>query len=223
MAMKPVVELKDIYFSYPAASAGERAAGKSVLRGFSFHVMEGETLVIAGKSGCGKTTLLRLIAWLEEPSSGELLFRGRPYASYDPPGLRRKVSLVFQTPVMMEGSVRHNLGLGICDPAPDEVYLSWMERLGLEGDLLGRSADALSVGQAQRVAVIRSLLVRPEVLLLDEPTSGLDPESAARFREAVGALCGEEGLSIVWNSHDVPSVEPMADRVIRLEGGGDDN
>lgn len=221
--MKTLVKLENIYFSYPAASTGEGGAGKSVLRGFSLHVMEGETLVVAGKSGCGKTTLLRLMAWLEEPSSGQLLFRGRPYASYDPPGLRRKVSLVSQTPVMMDGSVRRNLGLGLAEPASDGVYLSWMERLGLEKDLLDRSAESLSVGQAQRVAVIRSLLIRPEVLLLDEPTSGLDPESAGQFREAVGSLSGEEGLSIVWNSHDVPAVESMADRIIHIAGGNNDN
>ncbi len=214
--MTPIIEFRNISFAYPPAGGlGE----KVIFNDFSLKVDPGETLVIGGKSGCGKTTLLRLMAWMEEPGAGGVYFDGKPYAEFDPPALRRQVSLVSQIPVMMEGSTRRNLTLGLSEPVADEVLISWMDKFDLESALLESQADSLSVGQQQRVAVIRNLLVNPKALLLDEPTSGLDPDSGEIFRAAMRRLSNEDGLTIIWNSHDVSALESMATRTEIIDAG----
>ncbi|VAX22235.1 hypothetical protein MNBD_NITROSPINAE04-2022 [hydrothermal vent metagenome] len=213
--MTPIIELKNISFSYPPdGTNGE----KVIFRDFSLKVNPGERLIIRGKSGCGKTTLLRLMAWLEEPGSGVANCGGRPYSSYYPPDLRRQVSLVSQTPVMMDGSVRSNMALGLDEPVSEEALLAWMDRFDLDRALVERQAGSLSVGQRQRVAVIRNLLMNPKVLLLDEPTSGLDQESGEIFVTAMGRICEEEGLTLVWNSHNASSLESIASSTLSLDG-----
>lgn len=212
--MTPVIEFEGISFSYPPGKAhGEKA----IFRDFSLKVNRGDRLIIKGKSGCGKTTLLRLMAWLEEPGSGKAYCDGRSYSDYYPPDLRRQVSLVSQTPVMMEGSTRLNMTLGLDEPVSEESLFSWMDRFDLDRSLLKRQAESLSVGQQQRVAVIRNLLTKPKVLLLDEPASGLDPESGEIFISAMKRICGEDGLTLVWNSHNASSLESIASSILNLD------
>ena len=197
--MSPILELRRISFSYKNPLL---KTSKTIFRDFSLRIEPGEKLIIEGESGSGKSTLLRLMAWLEEPDTGEMFFNGKPYDAYSPPALRRMVSLVQQTPVMLDGSVRQNLLLGLDEPAADEALEEWLARLRLSGDLLDKPAMSLSVGQMQRVALIRTLLINPRVLLLDEPTSGLDGESAGMLVSAVESMTGEKGLTAVWVSHD---------------------
>ncbi|HEB73232.1 MAG TPA: ATP-binding cassette domain-containing protein [Nitrospirae bacterium] len=213
--MTPIIEFKDVSFSYPPDGMNGE---KVIFRDFSLKVSRGDRLIIRGKSGCGKTTLLRLMAWLEEPCAGAANCGGRPYSTYYPPDLRRQVSLVSQTPVMMDGSVRSNMALGLDEPVSGEILLSWMDRFDLDRSLLERQAGSLSVGQQQRVAVIRNLLLKPKVLLLDEPTSGLDQESGEVFVTAMGRICEEEGLTLVWNSHNASSLESIASSTFSLDG-----
>lgn len=212
--MTPVIEFKGVSFSYPSGNGIEE---KAIFSDFSLKVKRGDRLVIKGKSGCGKTTLLRLMALLEEPRSGEAFCDGRPYLDYYPPDLRRQVSLVSQVPVMMDGTTGHNLTLGLDESSTEETLLSWMDRFDLDHSLLNRPAESLSVGQQQRVAVIRNLLLKPKVLLLDEPTSGLDPKSADLFVSAMGRICNEEGLTLVWNSHNVSVLETIASSILNLD------
>jgi len=213
--MTPIIEFKDISFSYPPDGTNRE---KIIFSDFSLKVNRGDRLIIRGKSGCGKTTLLRLMAWLEEPVSGEADCDGRPYSTYYPPDLRRQVSLVSQTPVMMDGSARRNMTLGLNEPdLEEETLLSWMDRFDLDRSLLERQAESLSVGQQQRVAVIRNLLLKPKVLLLDEPTSGLDPESGAVFVSAMKSICEEDKLTLVWNSHNASSLETIASCALILD------
>lgn len=212
--MTPAIEFKSVFFSYPSGKASEE---KAIFRDFSLKVAPGETLLIQGKSGCGKTTLLRLMAWLEEPGGGELYCDGRSYSDYYPPDLRRQVSLVAQTPVMMEGSTWRNMTLGLDEPVSEEALFLWMDRFDLDRSLLKRQAESLSVGQQQRAAVIRNLLIKPKVLLLDEPTSGLDPESTEIFISAIKRVCQEDGLTLVWNSHNVSGLESIASCSLNLD------
>lgn len=212
--MTPVLEFEGIYFSYPP---GKSHGEKVIFRDFSLKVNRGDKLIIRGKSGCGKTTLLRLMAWLEELESGEAYCAGRPYSAYYPPDLRRQVSLVSQMPVMMEGSTRLNMMLGLDEPVSEEILLSWMDRFDLDKSLLERQAESLSVGQQQRVAVIRNLLMKPKVLLLDEPTSGLDLQSGEIFVSAMKRICEEDGLTLVWNSHNASSLDTIASSTLNLD------
>lgn len=213
--MVPIIKLDKISFTYPPAMG---TAGKEIFKDFSLQVEQKETLVIGGKSGCGKTTLLRLLAWLEEPGGGEIFLEGKSYHDFYPPDLRRTVSLVSQIPVMLEGSTRHNLTIGLNEPADDDYLFTWMDQFDLEVSLLDLPAGSLSVGQQQRVAVIRNLLVEPKILLLDEPTSGLDPASSRIFIEAMTRLSKENGLTIIWNSHYVEALESLATKTIWIDG-----
>ncbi len=210
-----IIEFKNIFFSHPLSKHGD-GLGKEVFSAFSLSVPRGSKLIVQGRSGGGKTTLLRLMAWLVEPDRGEMLFNGKLYASYNPPFLRRKISLVSQTPVMLEGSVRRNLSLGLETAPPDKTLREWLEKFAMEVTVLDQSARSLSVGQQQRVAVIRNLLLKPSVILLDEPTSGLDPGSAEIFREAMMKISETSGLTVVWNSHDVEKVKSIATDIVTI-------
>lgn len=184
----------------------------AVLREASFDVGEGEYILLRGESGCGKSTLLRLLAKLESASGGTLRFRGDDYVSIPATSLRRKVAYLQQLPVMIQGSIRENLllsfrfaphdrsGTGSGLPtaeAPGEL----LARANLNGLDLDAPAGALSVGQKQRIAMLRLLLMNPDVLLLDEPTASLDAASAGIIHAWLRELHEDEGKTIVHVTH----------------------
>ena len=217
---QPIIRIDNLGFQYPSHNG---TPAKSIFSGFSLEVKPGEIVVIEGRSGSGKTTLLRLMAWLEEPTSGVIYFNGEPYSHFSPPELRRKVSLVAQVPIMLDGTVEYNLGLGLDRPVDKSVLETWLHKFDLEPSLLENNADSLSVGQKQRVAVIRNLLIQPQVLLLDEPTSGLDPNSRLIFIEAINKIVMESGLTVIWISHDTEAIQPVASKVINMVNIENDN
>ncbi len=222
--MTTILELRNLSFHYHLSEKHDLkpqisgVSSKSVFTNFSLKVERGAMLIVRGRSGSGKTTLLRLMAWLEEPESGEIFLDGKEYREYDPTKLRKLVSLVRQTPIMLDGSVQYNLSLGLNEASPDITLEYWLERFGLEKHLLLREAKSLSVGQQQRVAVIRNLLVKPKVLLLDEPTSGLDPESTELFLKAMLDIAANNEMTIVWNSHRVAEIERAATAIVTING-----
>lgn len=211
--MPEIIKLDHVSFRYRGPGG---LAGRRILEDFSLRVERGEKLIVKGRSGSGKSTLLRLIAWLEEPDGGTMYFDGKPYESYSPPGLRRRVSLVGQTPVMLDGTVRENMALGLEKKPGDDFFFEWMDRLGLGRELLGQEARSLSVGQKQRASVIRNLVMNPDVILLDEPTSGLDAESAGMFIGVMETLIKETGLTAVWVSHDIEVLKDTGSRTLTL-------
>jgi putative ABC transport system ATP-binding protein len=191
--------------------------GVELLRGVDAAVWAGCITVLAGPSGSGKSTLLRLGNRLEVTSGGVVRFRGAEIATLDPRELRRRVGMVFQRPVLFAGTVRDNLV--VADPtAGDAVMERGLERVGLDGALLDRTADELSGGEAQRLCIARTLLTRPEVLLMDEPTSALDPENR-RGIEALARELASEGLGVLWVTHDLTQAVRLGDRVVVLVEG----
>jgi len=163
---------------------------------------EGGFYLVQGPSGAGKSTFLRLINRLEEPSSGEILFKDRPLASYPPPLLRRSVLYVQQTPTVIDASVRENLLLPFSfknnshlEQPADVKLKTLLADFLLQGVGLGDNALTLSLGQLQRLCFIRGLLLSPDVLLLDEPTSALDRESGQVVESMVERLNRESGLT----------------------------
>ena len=175
---------------------------------------QGSYTLIVGPSGSGKSTLFRLLVRLEEPDSGTIYFQGKPLMSYSPMHLRRKVMLLPQSPSLFPGSIRETLCLpwtfaaNSGGKAPDDARLMiWMERLRLTGIPLDEKATNLSVGQQQRLCLIRGLLLEPAIMLLDEPTSALDAESRRIVLELVQEMHQVHGMTIVQIDHSgyVPS------------------
>jgi putative ABC transport system ATP-binding protein len=171
---------------------------------------------MVGPSGAGKTTLLRLLNRLDDPDDGAVLFAGQDVRRYDVLDLRRRVQLVGQVPVTFPGTVADNIEIaraGGADPAGSDVG-GLLARVGLDPSLAGREADRLSVGEAQRLCLARSLALAPEVLALDEPTSALDTVSKAGIEALIVGLA-RDGLTVVMVTHD-PAHADLADHVVTV-------
>lgn len=197
---------------------------KQILTDVSFHVPSGQILAIIGPSGSGKSSLLRLVNRLDEPTAGDILLAGGPYRSLAVTELRRLVGMVFQAPALFDGTVADNIAYGprlrgatrAEQRAQAETCLA---RVGLEPDLLDRDSATLSGGQQQRVAFARALANDPAVLLLDEVTSALDPASSAHIEALILSLSRGEGLTILLVTHDLGLARRVADQVLVLAGG----
>lgn len=181
--------------------------------------------VVIGPSGGGKSTLLRLLNRLEEPTSGRILLAGVDIATLDPLLLRRRVGSVPQVPYMYEGTVLENLQRpfvfrGVSPPSgTDGKLLETLELCRLSGELLDRQARSLSVGQQQRVGLARALLAAPGLLLLDEPTSALDRPTADQLGDALREIRRERRLTLLMMTHDLRLARRVADRAAFLDGG----
>jgi ABC-type methionine transport system ATPase subunit len=161
-----------------------------------------ELVTIMGASGSGKTTLLRLINRLSEVDSGNIFLNGKDITEYPPMQLRRKIGLVFQFPVIFQGSVRENLAFG-AKLWGNTVDIEALARdMGIPEKLLDADADQLSGGEKQRVCIARAIANQPEVLLLDEPTSSLDLRSAEKIEELLLALRRDQNMTVLWVTHE---------------------
>jgi len=172
---------------------------------------------IIGPSGSGKSTLLRLCNRLEAPTSGTVRYVGEDLARMDPVALRRRVAMVFQQPVALDGTVADNLRQGAPAITAWDVEAA-LVRVGLPADLGDRPADDLSGGERQRLGLARSLLTDPAVVLLDEATSALDPTNAARIEQLVAGLTDRD-VHAIWVTHDLDQLRRVADRVIVVVAG----
>ena len=196
--------------------------GARVLKSLTLELPRGAITGLVGPSGAGKTSLIRLLNRLEEPSSGSIEFLGRPLAEYAVRTLRRRVGFVFQLTAPFPGSVADNLltawQLGArAEPAPDISAV--LESVGLDAAYAQRSARELSGGEQQRVGLGRALMTNPEVLLLDEPTSALDPEAARRLLGTVTTLARERGVSVILVTHRLGDARQATEHIVMLEAG----
>lgn len=185
----------------------------------SFIVSAGSQVAVVGHNGSGKSTLLRLLALLERPTEGSVLFDGASPTALT----RRRVTLVEQRPVLLRGTVRDNLAYGprARGAPPAEVARAVgeaAERLGI-GPLLDRRRRDLSEGETQRVAVARALAVRPDVLLLDEPTSSADRAAAQALYTALQDERRHRGITICLASHQLEDAYRWADDIRALAEG----
>lgn len=208
-----VLEIKNIVKSF-----GETR----VLEGVSLAIREGEFVTFLGSSGCGKTTILRIIAGLEYPDRGQVLIEGKDMEKIGPEN--RNVNMVFQNYALFPHmNVEQNIGYGlkIRGVAKDEIKKRVKEMLKLvqlEG-FETRKPAAMSGGQRQRVAIARALINNPKVLLLDEPLGALDLQLRRQMQLELKHLQKELGITFVYITHDQEEAINMSDRIVILHNG----
>lgn len=195
--------------------------GKTLVDDVSIEVRAGEVFVVFGPSGSGKTSLLRLLNRLDEPTSGTVYLDGTDYRQMDPRTLRRRVGWVPQAPTLIEGTVAENVAWGPTlrdEPIDTERLRALLDRLGLSG-FADRDAERLSGGEAQRVAIARTLFNDPDIVLLDEPASSLDAEAADRVESLLADVMEAYALTAVLVTHDAERARRLGHRGVRLEEG----
>jgi len=204
-----------------AEKLGRRVGEKTILTDISFEVTVTDLLGIVGASGSGKSSLLRLLNRLDEPTSGVVYVDGQDYRQLPPRELRRRVGMVTQRPFLFPGDVASNLRFGPAqrgESVPNEEIARLLERVGLSG-FASREVSVLSGGEQQRVSLARALANHPEVVLLDEPTSALDDDSKLGIEGLITSLVRDHGLTCVMVTHDRQQARRMCNRVILLEAG----
>jgi putative ABC transport system ATP-binding protein len=204
-----------------AVKLGRSVPGKVLVAGATFDVRKAEILAIVGPSGSGKSSLLRLLNRLDEPTEGNVYLDGVDYRQLAPRELRRRVGMVMQRPYLFAGTVLDNLRFGPrqrgedLSPAAAEELLAGV---GLSG-FASREVSNLSGGEAQRVSFARALANTPEVLLLDEPTSALDDDAKREVEAVIQRIGHEQGVACVLVTHDAAQAARLAERVLVLESG----
>ena len=193
-----------------------------VLHGINLEVEDGEFIVLVGPSGCGKSTTLRIVAGLEDATSGEVEIGNRVVNNLEPK--ERNIAMVFQNyAIYPHMSVRKNIGFGLRTSKmskPDKVdRINQVAELLSMTDLLDRKPDQLSGGQRQRVAIGRAMVRDPAVFLFDEPLSNLDAQLRTQMRLEIKKLHQRVGSTIIFVTHDQVEAMTMADRIVIMKDG----
>lgn len=194
---------------------------KILVEDANFEVRCGEVLAIVGPSGSGKSSLLRLLNRLDEPTSGTVYLDGTDYRQIAPRELRRKLGMVNQRPYLFPGTVQQNLQFGPLqrgESLSEDVVEALLGQVALKG-YANRNVANLSGGEAQRVSVARTLANSPLVLLLDEPTSALDETSKREVEASIQTIVRDQGLTCILVTHDTAQAARLAGRAIVLESG----
>ena len=191
--------------------------GRTILHGIDTEVPGKGITLVTGPSGSGKSTFARLCNRLIDPTTGEVRFRGVPLPELDVLDLRRRVGFIFQRATTFPGTVADNLAAtGVEDR---DRWRELLDRVDVDPDVvLDQDAASLSGGEAQRVCVVRALLLEPEVLVADEPTSAVDASTTARMERLARELAGG-GVPILWISHDEGQLRRLADHQLSLRNG----
>ncbi|PKA49476.1 Protein STAR1 [Apostasia shenzhenica] len=222
--LPPSAALGAVKMSVRGLSKASETTGELILRGLTVDFPAGKVVGIIGPSGSGKSTLLRALNRLWEPPAGaaSVFLDGEDVRRLDVLSLRRRVGMLFQLPALFEGTVADNVRYG---PQLRGKKLTELEvhhllaMADVDPSFASKSASALSVGEAQRVALARTLANDPEVLLLDEPTSALDPIATQNIEEAIVKLNKTRGMTVVMVSHSVKQVMRIADIICLLVAG----
>jgi ABC-type oligopeptide transport system ATPase subunit len=228
--MADLLELRHLTKIFDASN-GRPGAGHTAVDNVSFSVCEGETLGLVGESGCGKTTLGRMILRLIEPTSGNILFRGEDVLRADARrmrALRRDIQIIFQDPfgsldprfrvfdIVTEPLVIHEkLSKEMLRSRASEL----MGAVGLDESALQRFPHEFSGGQRQRIGIARALALRPKFIVADEPVSALDVSVGAQIVNLLAQLQRDFGLTYLFISHSMPIVRYLATRIAIMRGG----
>ncbi len=195
--------------------------GRELFSGMDLELAAGSLVAISGPSGCGKSTFLRTVNGLIDAPRGTVQLQNRTPAQIGWPEFRRQVVLVEQQPVLLTASVEFNLMRPFTFQQTQTQYSAsrarhLLDRLGMASVTLSEPAQSLSVGQQQRLSLIRALLIDPKVVLLDEPTSALDARAAARVTELVTETAQQSGLAAIVVTHAPEQAQQWCDDLVDL-------
>ena len=189
-------------------------------------IAEGMFVTIIGSSGCGKTTLLKMVNALVMPDEGEVLVHGRATSNADPIGLRRNIGYAIQGSVLFPHlTVEQNIAyvptlLNSGDEDRTEAAVKKrMDIIGLPRDIMDRYPAELSGGQAQRVGIARALAASPDILLADEPFSAVDAITRASLQDEIKRIHEQTGITVLFVTHDIDEALDLGDRVLVMEAG----
>lgn len=217
--MEPIIRFEQISKSF-----GDQA----VLRDFTLDVFPGEFLTIIGRSGCGKTTALKLVNGLVRPDSGRILVQGKDVAGADPVALRRRIGYVIQSVGLFPHmTVEKNIAYvpsisgmaGWKGQDRREKVSALLTQVGLDPALASRYPRSLSGGQRQRVGIARALAAGPEILLMDEPFGAVDEITRGQLQEELQKIHRENGITILFVTHDIDEALKLGTRVLVLDQG----
>ena len=216
---QPIIRFEGVSKSFGA---------QAVLRDFSLDVAPGAFLTIIGRSGCGKTTALRLVNGLLTPDAGRVLVQGEDVAGTDPVALRRRIGYAIQSVGLFPHmTVEKNIayvpsvsGLeGWKGARRREKTAALLERVGLAPELAGRYPRALSGGQRQRVGIARALAAGPEILLMDEPFGAVDEITRGQLQDEILRIHRESGITILFVTHDISEALKLGTHTLVMDAG----
>lgn len=194
---------------------------KFILKDISLNIESGDFISVVGPSGSGKSTLLKLCAHLISPTSGNITFNGRDFSDISSIDLRRNITYCFQTPYLFGKTVMENIEFPYTIRNM-KINLTRINSLfamfQMSEDYLQRDVQNLSGGEKQRIALIRSLVFVPKILLLDEVTSALDADNKSVVEKVISSV-NDEGSTVLWITHDTEQSRKYADKVLAIDSG----
>lgn len=215
--MNTIIEFRDIKKVY-----GE----KTIVEHFNLSIEKGQFVTVIGSSGCGKTTILKMINGLITPDAGTVLVEGRDIKLEDQIQLRRNIGYSIQGSVLFPHmTVEKNIAyvpelLNKNDKARTRSAVTkWMKIVGLDADMLKRFPDELSGGQQQRVGIARSLAASPDILLMDEPFGAVDEITRVQLQEELQKIYEQTGITILFVTHDISEALKLGTKVLVMDQG----
>lgn len=212
-----IIEYKNVRMAY-----GE----KVIIENFNLSIEKGEFVTIIGSSGCGKTTILKMVNGLVEPVAGEVLVEGKSTRDMDLTMLRRNIGYAIQGSVLFPHmTVEQNIAyvpnlLNKKDKKRTaQAVTKWMNIVGLEDSLRGRYPSELSGGQQQRVGIARALAASPDILLMDEPFGAVDEITRGSLQEEISRIHRETGITVLFVTHDIGEALKLGTKVLVMDGG----
>jgi len=196
---------------------------KTILQTIDFHLLRGECVGLIGPNGSGKSSLLKILAFLETPTSGRLYFQGQSIPKNVPLAIRRKIAIVFQESLLLNTRVFDNVAIGLKIRGLSKGTIKervdyWLEQFGVI-HLSKQAARSLSGGEAQRVSLARAFAIEPDVLFLDEPFSALDAPTKEGLRVDLAKVFKTTQTTTVLVSHDFKDIAHLASRALILLNG----
>ncbi len=228
-----ILEVKNLkkYFPITGGILSKVVNSVKAVDNVSFHIKSGETLGLVGESGCGKTTVSKVILRLTEPTEGEVYFKGEDVFKFKGDKLRqfrKDVQVIFQDPysslnprlsigsIIAEGIGAHKIARG---PKKKEIVEDLLEKVGLSPGYYNRYPHEFSGGQRQRIAIARALSLNPKLIICDEPVSALDVSIQAQILNLLTELKKDFNLSYLFITHDLSVVEHVSDRIATMYMG----